>query len=302
VSRATTHTELYRPFAGKLSGGSPRWWTLATMEVRAAVRNRLALLILYSMPAIAMIVFSFVVYTRYALLDQPSEGGLGAGMGRMMVLQARILEVRENIVQFCIQVRFFALLATAWYGAGLLAEDLRSGAHQLYFSRPLTRWGYFLGKLAAAAFFGMLAVTLPIVVICFVAAFNSPDWQFLEDDWPLVLRSLGYSLIWVTAVASVVLAASAVAGRKVYALAGAFGFFMITTGIAGVLTAVLEDEAWLMLSPLFAFQAIGDEVMQRSDGGHFSDHVHLAWTCAAVMTGLSLALVAWRLRRVEVVA
>lgn len=42
---------------------------------------------------------------------------------------------------------FFAVLLTVWAGTGLVADDFRTGALLVYFSRPLTRADYVIGKL-----------------------------------------------------------------------------------------------------------------------------------------------------------
>ena len=299
MTRVTTHTEVYRRFEGELSAHAPAFWALAVMEIRTALRRKLPLLILYGPPAVATIAFSFLVYLRYSFLTQP-PGEMGFRGGMAMTMADRLLHVREIVVQLNIQVRFFALLAVAWYGAGLLADDRTSGAHQLWFSRPLTRVGYLMSKFVTACFFGLLAVTAPILVLCSVAAFNSPDWVFLKEDWPLVLRSLGYSLLWVLTMSCIVLATSALSDRKSFSLAGVFGIIMITMGASFVMTEIYGDRTWMVISPTGAFQSIG-EWMLDSRRGRLVDEAGAAGISIAIMTGASLAIVAWRLRKAEVV-
>ena len=51
----------------------------------------------------------------------------------------QMLAVKNQIYEFNQAMSFFALFAVAWYGSGLLCEDRRVGAHQLYVARPWTR-------------------------------------------------------------------------------------------------------------------------------------------------------------------
>lgn len=299
MSPASTHTEVYRPFTGELDTRTPPCITLASVGIRAALRRKLPLVLLYGPPAIATIAFSFAVYVRYSALDEIPDSGFRAGVARTMA--DRLLAVREMIVQLNIQIRMFSTLAIAWYGAGLLSDDRVSGAHQLWFARPMTRLQYFLGKFLTAAFFGMLAVTLPIVVICATAAFNSPDWVFLKEDWPLVLKSLGFSTLWVVTLSSIVLACSSLADRKIFALAAMFAFLMISMPASGIVAGVYDDMERLMISPIFAFQALGEDWL-GSNQGEFMEFADTGLVSVLAVTVLSLLICAWRLRKAEVVA
>jgi ABC-type transport system involved in multi-copper enzyme maturation permease subunit len=299
--KAATHTEVYRRFEGRLRTHPLRFWPVFAAGVRVAKRRRLTLLLLYAVPAMATVIFSFVVYGKYAAEAQMMPGGFSGGaMVDMFARRAmRQLEVRNQIVLFNTQMQFFALLAAAWFGTGLLADDRRAGAHQLYFARPLTRLDYFLGKFATAAFFTACAVTLPGLVICLVASFASPEWSFLKQEGDVVWRTLVYSLVWVVVTSSVALCASSLAPRKAFALAGFFGFFMVLQPFS-MLLGELESPRYYALSPLNDLQQVGTSIFALELT--WPDlPLGLAWGVLAGVTAVSLAIVAWRLRRLEVV-
>jgi ABC-type transport system involved in multi-copper enzyme maturation permease subunit len=100
----------------------------------------------------------------------------------------------------------FALLLTVWGGTGLIADDLRSGALLVYFSRPLTRADYVLGKLAVLLALNLAVTALPMLLLWLVAvAFDSRD---------LVGRGLAFlpgSIVALALVASFVLSVLALA-------------------------------------------------------------------------------------------
>lgn len=299
---ARTHTEIYRPFTGELR--APRFGFLAitSATLRAMMRRKLPLILLYLPPFIATIAFAFIVNTRYAIIEQMASergpGGFGAALGRTMAQQ--LLEVRDVIVQFNIQVRYFALLTIAWFGSGLFADDRQHGAHQLYFSKPLSRFGYFLSKFLVVATFGTFALLVPVLVIGLVASFASPDWQFLKDDWPLVLRALGYGAMWIFVVGLLVLAFSSLTRSRAYALAFTFGFIMVTSAIGLVLTGTYEDFTYMSISLIGNFQTIGDWLMGSSwDSTH--DDVPLAFAVVGAVVLLCAVLLTRSLRRAEVV-
>ena len=73
---ATTHTEIYRRFEGKLEPARPAFVPLYRARLRLAFKRKLPLLLLFVPPWISGIVFSFVVYARFAVEGErpmPSE-------------------------------------------------------------------------------------------------------------------------------------------------------------------------------------------------------------------------------------
>jgi ABC-2 type transport system permease protein len=298
---ATTNTEIYRRFQGGVQTRVPRFLVLARANVRTALRRKLAL-VLFVPPAIATVIFSFIVYSKFAL-----EAGLGAGpiagpgVSAVAAYAGQLIEVRGQIVQFNLAMSLFSLLVLAWYGAGLIAEDVRLGAHLLYFSRPLTRFDYLAGKFGVAAFFGALAVLAPGLVICTVASFASPQWSFLKNEGEVVLHTIAFALVWTAVMPSVVLAISALVRRKTFALAGIFGFFMVPQAIATLVAELQRDGSWLMLSPLGNLRRVAGAIFGvRTMLGRSLDWDPV-WSWL-VLSGL--ALVSWivlfaRARRME---
>lgn len=299
--RAETHTELYRRFHGRLRPRALRFWPLVASGVRTATKKKLPLLLLYVPVAITTIVFSFVVYGKYAAQAMPNEGLPGLrGMAAYFAQRAIVhVEVAEQISNANQAMYLFALLAVAWYGAGVLAEDRRLGAHLLYFSRPLTRLDYFLGKFLTVAFFGALASLVPGLVICLLAAWWSPDWSFLKESGSVVWETCAVSAIWLFLVSSIVLCASSLVQRKTLALAGVFGFFVLDHGLGEVLGEA--DGRYRAVSLLYCIRKLRAWIfgIEEWSGMEFG-----ADTAAYVLIGavaVNLAIVARRIAKLEVV-
>ena len=205
---ATTHTEIYRPFEGKLRPHPLRFWPLAASQIRVLQKKKLPLLLFFGAPAIAGVVLSFVVYGKFSLeaqmeAAQGSAPSLGGDLKEAIVLAAvktaaeTMLEVRNLIALANVQIQAFALLAIGWFGAGLIADDKRLGAHLLYFSRPMTKLDYCLGHLLTVSWFGLIAMLGPGLLICIVATFTSPEYSFIKEEWGLVLATIAYALFTV---------------------------------------------------------------------------------------------------------
>ncbi len=309
--KAETHLEVYRPFEGRLRAHPWRFWPILSSSLRVTFKSRLALALLYLPPLIATVIFSFVVYARFAVEQALENADLGEdpGIKDMLARQAamaiaqqqmQILEVKNQILEFHLHMALFGLLAVAWFGSGLFCDDKRAGAHQLYFARPLTRLDYFLGKFLCAAFFAALASFVPVLIICAIATFASPDWSFLKEEWELVFQAALYSAVWVTLVSSLTLAASSLATRKSFALVSVFGFLLILEALSGVLGRH-QDSRFHALSPFQDMTAIAHQVMQKSES--WTDVAPgTAWTIVLGVIVAAWLVIALRLRRLEVVA
>lgn len=299
---AVTHTEVYRSFEGRLQRRALPWWPITASGIAVAWKRKLPALILYIPPGIATIVHCFLVYSRFMLQSQapaPSTPTEMIAMG----LASQLLEVRRIISDFNVVMATFSMLAMAWYGAGLIAEDRRHGAHLLYFSRPLTRLQYALGKFGTVAFWGACASFLPGLIICLVATFTSPEWSFLKHEWTTIVYTVTYATLWITAIGSVVLAVSSVMPRKTFALIGIVAFLFLTGTTAQVLTEVTDKESFGLFSVFAIFQKLREWLFIARDPSEF--WAKEAWPFAVALGVILVGcwtVIFWRVRRMEVVA
>ena len=300
---ATTHKEVYRRFEGSLDEGGPVFWPILTGGIRVSMKRKLPLLLLYIVPFIATCVVSFLVYLKCAAEESVIPEAFGGQVGfaaQMVARQATThLEARNQIIGFHQNMNMFALLCVAWYGSGLLCDDRRSGAYQLYFSRPLARWSYFLGKLLTVGFFGLLVSFVPSLIVFLVASLASPEWAFLTSEWDMVPRSLAFSLTWLGLTCGVTLLASACASRKSFALLAIFFFFGFSTAVGAVLGGFVSGSLYAS-SVAWDMHAIAHHIFDREENWRLVEPP-VAWAVVASLTALAFAAIAARLSRLEVV-
>jgi len=294
---AQIHTEVYRRFQGELRTHPFRFWPLLTSGIRANVRKKLPLLILYAPAIIGTVIFSFMVYAGFAAEQQLRPEGF---VQKMLAQQAlKLLETRNQVIEFNRAMSMFALFVVAWFGSGLLCEDRRVGAHQLYFSRPLTRMDYYLGKFLTVAFFAALAILVPGLVICFIASWSSPDWSFLKEEGDVVLRTIAYALVWIVVTCSITLCSSSLFPRRSFALAGIVGFTMIFEALSHLL-ADFVDPRLLAASPFANLEIISGEIFGTVT--HSVLDASTSWMVLVFVVVAATIVTAWRVRRLEVVA
>ena len=308
---ASTHQEIYRRFEGELAPHPLRWWPLFRSQVRVNYKRKLPLLVLFAGPAITAIVMSFVVYGKFTFESQlegesPASMGLDAKTAIAVAVATQaaktMLEVRSLIAMANIQIQAFALLVVAWFGAGLIAEDRKLGAQLLYFSRPLSRLDYFLGHFMTVSWFGLLAVLLPGLVISIVAAFTSPEYSFVKEQWDVPLAAAGYAVVTVALLSSLTLAISSLAPRKSFALVGLVGIVAGSEAVGGMLTGLLRDHDFMMVGIWNNLVRIGDWMFSLRGPaafGAFEWDVGYSFAIVGGLIAVSLGICWLRLRRME---
>ena len=296
--KATTHTEVYRPFHGKLRGRPFRALVLARSAIRQGHKKKLPLLVLYVVPYLLAVVFCFIVYLKFTAEAGQLPGMAAERSQAMAQMAGALLEVEQQIYTYVDNVRVFALLAIAWFGAGLVAEDRRLGAHLLYFSRPLSRFDYILGKFLGAAFFGFIILLVPSLLICAVAAVSSPEWSFVKEKGHVIAATAGYGLLWIATFTAVVLTVSSLVERKTLALAGIFGGVFLFEAASNVLAELTEDDRWRLLSIFANFGKIAEWAFDRPE--RYSWNVGASMYVIGALIVVCLTVLWRRARRMEV--
>ena len=134
-----------------------------------------------------------------------------------------------------------------------------------------------------------------------MAAVSSPEWSFLTEQPEVVGYTVLLAVIWIALVSSIVLCASSLTTRRTLALAGAFAFFMVDQALAMILTGLTGDQDFLAGSLMLATQRVGNHLF-GVESTWLTFDVGLAAVVLAGTTAAALAITAWRLRRLEVVA
>src|SRR6185436_698832 len=88
--------------------------------------------------------------------------------------------------------------------AGLIANDRRANALQIYLSKPLTRAEYVFGKLAILMAFLLLVTWVPAIVLLLFAG----NFTFLRNNLFLFPAITLYAFIQVITIAAAMLALS----------------------------------------------------------------------------------------------
>ncbi len=140
---------------------------------------------------------------------------------------------------------FVVLLVTSAVGAGLIAQDVRSNALEIYLTKPITALDYILGKLAVIVFFILLTTFLPSMLVFSTAAMTLQG--YFDVAWPIVPRLLGACLFASLVNGIFMLGLSSLAKSSRYATVIWFALCMVSALASFVLAGVTENAHWLFL-------------------------------------------------------
>jgi ABC-2 type transport system permease protein len=241
----------YQHWQGGLSGHAWRWLTITQQGVRTGLRSRwIRLLVLAAWaPAVALaavlVVWGLIeqkvrfIMPLVQFLNLPEAVKAGPEQFRVTVWTLAYYYFFEIEI-------FFVMLIVLLVGPALISQDLRFNAMQLYFSRPLRRIDYFLGKLGViAAIVGLVAVVPALIAYVLGLAF-SLDWKIVADTYRFLLASLAYGAIVTVSAGTLMLAFSALSRNSRYVMAMWLGFWLVTNvsswTVAGIMQVQYEME------------------------------------------------------------
>ena len=235
----------YQHWKGRLSGHVWRWLAITRHGIRVQLKGRYVrlLMTLAWMPTLALVAALAV----WGLLEQ---GTLGLESFMKTILPTGITADPHAYRQsmwtlaysyfFKTEILFIMLLVTLT-GPGLISRDLRFNALPLYFSRPLTRLDYFLGKLGVIGALVAAVAVLPAAAAYVLGVCFSLDLGVVRDTWRLLPASILYGLVIVASVGTLILALSSLSRRSLYVGIAWIGLWLIGSAVAFVLGMIQEQ-------------------------------------------------------------
>jgi ABC-2 type transport system permease protein len=238
------HDQGYRRYRGLKARTGTGWMVITRAGVRSQFAKRafLGLLLMSWFP------FFVRAVQIYAAANLP---------------QAQFLALTgETFRQFLDQQQIFVFFITVYAGAGLIANDRRANALQIYLSKPLTRTEYIFGKLAILMSFLLLVTWVPAILLLIVQISFAGNFTFLKNNFYLFPAITVFAFIQVTTVAAAMLALSSLSksSRYVAILYAAVLFF--TQAIYGVLSVVTRSTQLSWISFPANLAQVGDVIFR----------------------------------------
>jgi ABC-2 type transport system permease protein len=235
----------YQHWRGPLTGHAWRWFAIARHGVRVQTKSivlRLLLLVAW-LPAVMLI----VVVAVWGLVEQKSQGALAlvrTFMPADVLLDPHAYRGALWTIAYSFFFKFqmfFIMLLVIVAGPGLISRDLRFNALPLYFSRPLTRVDYLLGKLGVIGALVAAVAVGPAVFAYVVGVCFSLDLGVVRDTYPVLLASVAYGLTVTLSVGSLMLALSSLTRRSLYVGIAWAGLWIISGTVGSIMSEVHRD-------------------------------------------------------------
>jgi ABC-type transport system involved in multi-copper enzyme maturation permease subunit len=281
----------YEHWDGRLTERRFPWWPIARTGVRLAFRKK---------------GFKFAFAGAYI----PSFIALGLIYASEQIENFRTF-VRGEQIPLKIDPGFFAGYLThgfllfmlvyvlAFGAAGLIAEDLKHSALQLYFARPLGKKDYIAGKLAVVAFFVLMLTALPGLLLVVLKLIFAGSFAFLAQYPWLPLSILAYAALLTLFFGGYVLLLSVSSRNTRYVIVLLFGAFYFSAVLAEIVRGIFRTPYASLLSLPADIRQVGAALL----GGKLANAVPpaLSFLVLAGICAVAVAVLVRKVRGVEVI-
>jgi hypothetical protein len=288
----------------RLPGERPRrWapWPIARTALALAWRTR-ATKLGVALCAGSVFIHGMVLTTQ-VLLERFTAGS--ADDLQRSLLRGVVGSVHTTFATFIGVQMIACAFLLAMVAAGLVAEDRRTGAMELYFSRPLRRRDYVLGKLLAAGLVPAATLVAPFLLLWILVVGMAPP-STAGPMLGLLLPGLLGAVVAAVVLTTTILGLSAVGerGRTVGVI------YVVGMLVLASLGDGLSDEGhrWAgYLSPLRNVQTLSDAVLDAGGTGLLlsmlasrpdtNPSAPISVACLLGLAAVGLFLLLWRVRR-----
>lgn len=275
------HDQSYRHYGGAKAPVGRSWTVIAWAGIKTLIRKRAFM---------GILIFAWVPFVVRLVQLYLSSNFQQA---------AFFAPTADTFRQFLEQQDFFVFVITVYVGAGLIANDRRANALQIYLSKPLMRTEYIAGKLAVLFTFLTLVTLVPALLLLLLQAMFAGSFVFVKNNLFLLPAITVGSLVQVLLASFTMLALSSLSKSARFVGIMYVGIIFFTKAIFGVLYAITGSSTVSWIS-------FGDDLSQVVDViFRLKPRYTTPWEVSLlVIVGLiavSLSILERRVRGVEVV-
>lgn len=276
------HDQGYRHYAGQRAPHGGAWWVIARSHIITTLQQRGFRLLLVAAWA-PFVVRAVQIYVSSANLP----------------VSEFIATTPELFRDFLSQQRLFVFLVTIGQ-AGLIADDRRTNALQLYLSKPLTRVEYILGKLVPPLAYVLFVTVVPALLLLLLQIIFAGSLSFLRANLFLLPAITLYSLIQALLSAFAILALSSLTKSRRFVSIMYAGVIFFTAAMYQALRGITASRKWAVISPGEMLDVISNAIFRSRIEPPVP--LYVAIIAVLVVIGLAMVILERRIRGVEVVA
>jgi ABC-type transport system involved in multi-copper enzyme maturation permease subunit len=281
----------YEHWDGRLVSRRFAWWPIARTGVRLAFRKK---------------GFKFAFAGAYV----PSFIALGMVYASEQLEKFKVF-VRGDKLPLKIDPQFFAqyltfgfvlfllVLVLAYGAAGLVAEDLKHSALQLYFARPISKKDYIAGKFAVVAFFVLMLTALPGLLLVVFKLVFAGSFAFLGRYPWIPFSILAYGAVLTMFFGGYVMLLSASSRNTRYVIVLLFGAFYFSGFLAEMVKGIFKTRYAPLLSLPADIHQVGAALFGAKLPHDFPPV--LSFLVLAAVCALAVLVLGRKVRGVEVI-
>jgi len=276
------HDQSYRHYEGARQPPGRGWAVITAAGIMTFLSKRvfLAVMLIAWVPFIVRAVQIYVV-TMYPTIRQAAP-------------------VDAHMFQSFIEMQgLFEYFVTVYVGSGLIANDRRANALQIYLAKPLLRIEYIGGKLAILITFLLVVTLLPALLLIMLQVMFSGSFAFLRENAFVIPAVTLASLARVIVASCTILALSTLSKSSRYAAILYTGAIFFTQAVFGVLQAITGSTRMAWVSITASLEQVTDAIFRQP-----LRYETPVIVCVLVLLGLvalSISVLERRVRGVEVV-
>jgi ABC-2 type transport system permease protein len=281
------HDQSYRRYVGTRESVDRAWLVIARTGIAQYARRR---------PMIGLLFFaSLQLVVRLVLFYLHDTVGQSLGAASAVLAPSA-----ETFRAFIEQQNFFVFLIAVYVGSGLIAQDRRANALQIYLSKPLTRLDYVAGKMAILATFLLVVTWVPAMLLLFGQMILSGSFAFARANLILFPAITLFSFLEVFVVCCAVLALSSLTTSTRYVAVMFAGVMFFSEAVYGTLRLITGSTAVSWVSFTGSLAQVGDFIFRQPL--RYQTPVAVSIIVLAALVAVSLSVLERRVRGVEVVA
>lgn len=276
------HDQSYRRYGGERRPVRSAWTVIASTGLMTFLRRRafLGLLIVAWIP--------FVV--------RASQLFLASNFAQATFLAPSAQTFRD----FLGQQGLFVFLVTVYTGAGLIANDRRANALQLYLSKPVTRAEYIAGKMAVLATFIMSITWLPAVLLLLLQVAFSGSFTFLKANSGLLASITVFCLVQTLVISFGMLALSALSRSSRFVGILYAGLLLFSDAMFHTLRVITGSTNISWVSVPASLEQVGDVIFRQAP--RYQTPAVVSFVVLLGLVVIATSVLERRVRGVEVVA
>lgn len=166
----------YRNYDGGLSSPRMRWWVIAKMGMKQALKKK----VLWLFSAFSASYYLMIII-QFFFLDQIVSSG-GQQAGNFVEQFYRRIQWKDQFVHGFSTAQIWFLAIALILGAGSIANDNRANALLVYLSKPCTKWDYLFGKWVGVFLPLLIVSVVPALVFFLYGLLSFLDKGFISQD------------------------------------------------------------------------------------------------------------------------